>query len=214
MRLLSHLRYSVTRSIMKRGNAGCILPSPPSSSTASLGLSLLEVSRLVGSFLLRLNHSPHDSILVGGGVWGGHHQSSSSTIKRSEFRDKEEEEQIRRVAEVDRDGFVSGLVSTASECLLYAPPSSLPIPPPSFVPSLLTIDASSSTSVKFVAHGNGSPLITSILDSQYKPDLSLPEAVLLIQECFKGAQGRGIINSGGRCIIKVIDQNGVRQIGV
>jgi len=68
----------------------------------------------------------------------------------------------------------------------------------------------SSAEVEYGIHGYGSFFSLSVLDRYYKPDLTVEEAIELVQKCLNEIATRFIVNLGG-FRVKIIDANGVRQ---
>jgi len=64
-------------------------------------------------------------------------------------------------------------------------------------PCLLWLDNTGSLQhVLYGAHGHGSNFILSILDKDYKPNMSTKEALHLMQSCFQQLRTRYVINTG------------------
>jgi len=68
----------------------------------------------------------------------------------------------------------------------------------------------SSAEVDYGVHGYGSFFSLSVLDRYYKPDLTVEEAIELVQKCLNEIATRFIVNLGG-FRVKIIDAKGVRQ---
>lgn len=66
--------------------------------------------------------------------------------------------------------------------------------------------------LRYGAHGHGSNFILSILDQNYKRDLSRAEAIELMNECFRELRSRYVINSPEAPCIKCVDTRGVRWV--
>lgn len=80
-----------------------------------------------------------------------------------------------------------------------------------YKPSLFWLDEYGSLqSIEYGAHGHGSNFLLSILDQNYKPDLTRDEALGLMKECFQELRNRYVINSPEAPCIKCVDANGVR----
>lgn len=65
--------------------------------------------------------------------------------------------------------------------------------------------------VKFGAHGYSSFFVLSIMDKEYKEDMSLEEAMQLLEHCFAEVSVRFMVNSS-KFIIKVVDADGTRTV--
>lgn len=68
--------------------------------------------------------------------------------------------------------------------------------------------------VTYGAHGHAASLLWSTLDRGWRPDLSLAEAVALLDDCRQRLQERFLFNSGSRptFCIKCIDRHGCRRL--
>ncbi|TMW62164.1 hypothetical protein Poli38472_009657 [Pythium oligandrum] len=83
-----------------------------------------------------------------------------------------------------------------------------------FVPSLHWIDyLGSMVKVNFGIHGYGSNFCLSIFDREWKPDLSLDEAVKIMKMCHNELEQRFLVRNG-QWIFKVVDANGIRVLDV
>ena len=79
-------------------------------------------------------------------------------------------------------------------------------------PSLYYLDyLASLQKMNYGAQGHASYFVLSLLDKDYRPDLSEEEAIQLLTRCFEGLKKRFLINSPN-FIIKIVDQNGIREI--
>ncbi|KAJ2162196.1 Proteasome subunit beta type-4 [Coemansia sp. RSA 552] len=67
--------------------------------------------------------------------------------------------------------------------------------------------------VPFAAHGYCGYFVYSILDREYKPDISLEQGLEIIQKCFAALKKRFLIDFNDY-MIKVVDSNGIRVIPV
>uniref|UniRef100_A0A7S4HGY4 Proteasome subunit beta n=1 Tax=Vannella robusta TaxID=1487602 RepID=A0A7S4HGY4_9EUKA len=65
--------------------------------------------------------------------------------------------------------------------------------------------------LKYGAQGYASYFVLSILDKDYRPDLTVEDAVALLHNCFAELRQRFMINSPN-FIIKVVDANGIRVV--
>mmetsp|Transcript_13124 Transcript_13124/g.14746 ORF Transcript_13124/g.14746 Transcript_13124/m.14746 type:complete len:203 (+) Transcript_13124:27-635(+) len=65
----------------------------------------------------------------------------------------------------------------------------------------------------FGVHGHGSNFTLSIMDKEYKPGMSLDEAIGLLKKCIKELGVRFLINYQN-WIVKVIDADGTRVINL
>lgn len=72
-------------------------------------------------------------------------------------------------------------------------------------------DGSLKEAGKFATNGSGSIFIMSILDSEYKDNMSEKEATQLIERCLRGAMRRDNA-SGGGIVMKIINKEGIREI--
>jgi len=68
----------------------------------------------------------------------------------------------------------------------------------------------SSADVEYGVHGYGSFFALSILDRYYKPDLTVEEAIQLMQKCVNEIATRFIVNMGG-FRVKIITATGIRE---
>jgi 20S proteasome subunit beta 4 len=66
--------------------------------------------------------------------------------------------------------------------------------------------------VPYGVHGFGSNLLLSILDRTFRPNMTLPEATALMQECFQELRHRFVINSPQEPCLKCIDAQGIHWI--
>jgi len=67
-----------------------------------------------------------------------------------------------------------------------------------------------STEVNYGVHGYGSFFTLSVMDRYYKPDLTVEEAIALMQKCIDEIATRFIVNMGG-FRVKIITAAGIRQ---
>lgn len=65
--------------------------------------------------------------------------------------------------------------------------------------------------VKYGAHGYSSFFVLSIMDKEYKEDMSLEEAQQLLEHCFAEIGVRFMVNSS-KFILKVVDADGTRTV--
>ena len=79
--------------------------------------------------------------------------------------------------------------------------------------SLYFIDyLSSMHKVRHGAHGYAGYFVSSVLDRYYTPDLTLEDALAIIDKCKDELSQRFIVNSIGDFTIKVVTAEGIRQI--
>jgi len=80
-----------------------------------------------------------------------------------------------------------------------------------YKPSLFWLDEYGSLqSIEYGAHGHGSNFLLSILDQNYKHDLTRAEALELMHKCFEELRSRYVVNSPEAPCIKCVDVDGVR----
>jgi 20S proteasome alpha/beta subunit len=80
-----------------------------------------------------------------------------------------------------------------------------------YKPSLYWLDEYGSLqSIEYGAHGHGSNFLLSILDQNYKHDLTRAEALELMNKCFEELRSRYVVNSPEAPCIKCVDVDGVR----
>ncbi|CAL8105461.1 unnamed protein product [Calicophoron daubneyi] len=65
--------------------------------------------------------------------------------------------------------------------------------------------------VPFAVHGYGSYMSLSVLDRNYRPDMSVEEAVNLLRDCVREIQKRFIVNLD-RYSVQVVDKEGIRSL--
>ncbi|GLE00955.1 hypothetical protein PINS_up009752 [Pythium insidiosum] len=82
------------------------------------------------------------------------------------------------------------------------------------VPSLHWIDyLGSMAKVNFGVHGYGAHFCLSIFDREWKPDLSLEQAIEIMRKCHSELEQRFLVRNG-QWVYKVIDANGTRVLQV
>ncbi len=64
----------------------------------------------------------------------------------------------------------------------------------------------------YVTDGSGSIYVKSILDTEYKPNMSQKDALILLEKCFKAAF-KNDNASGGGFIAKVVTKDGIENTG-
>jgi len=80
-----------------------------------------------------------------------------------------------------------------------------------YKPSLFWLDEYGSLqAIEYGAHGHASNFLLSILDQNYRPDLTRTEALELMKECFRELRSRYVINSPEDPCIKCVDAHGVK----
>jgi 20S proteasome subunit beta 4 len=80
-----------------------------------------------------------------------------------------------------------------------------------YKPSLFWLDEYGSLqSIEYGAHGHGSNFLLSILDQNYKHNLTRDEALELMHKCFEELRSRYVVNSPEAPCIKCVDVEGVR----
>lgn len=83
---------------------------------------------------------------------------------------------------------------------------------PAHEPALYWIDyLGTMAQVPFAAHGYASYLTLSTMDRYHRPDMSLDEALELLQRCINEMRTRFVIDVG-RFHVRVIDRDGVREV--
>ena len=63
----------------------------------------------------------------------------------------------------------------------------------------------------FACHGHGAAFLLSIFDREWKPDLSLEEAKLVMEHCFEELKKRFMI-AQPKFTIKIVDKDGARLL--
>ncbi|PIA15688.1 N-terminal nucleophile aminohydrolase [Coemansia reversa NRRL 1564] len=80
--------------------------------------------------------------------------------------------------------------------------------------SLYWIDyLSAITKVPFAAHGHCSYFVLSVMDREYKPDITLEQGFDIIKKCIAAVKMRFPINFTDYTI-KVVDSNGIREVSM
>ncbi|KER20679.1 hypothetical protein T265_10835 [Opisthorchis viverrini] len=65
--------------------------------------------------------------------------------------------------------------------------------------------------VPFVVHGYGSYLTLSVLDRDYRPDMTVDQAVNLLRSCAKEIQKRFIVNLDRYCV-RLVTKDGISAL--
>ncbi|VEU42475.1 unnamed protein product [Pseudo-nitzschia multistriata] len=66
--------------------------------------------------------------------------------------------------------------------------------------------------IQYGAHGHGANFLLSLLDQNYRPDLTRAEAIRIMNECFEELRNRYVINSPEAPCIKCVDARGIRWL--